>query len=353
MDPLLPAPTTRYRVAQWATGNVGAHALRALIEHPDLVLCGVLVHDPAKAGADAGALCGAGTRTGIAATTDPGALIARAPDCVLYMPRLFDADEVCRLLVAGIDVVTTHGELRHPESMDPEVCARIEAACWFGGASVLSTGVAPGFVTETLPVALSSLQRRVDRIAVEESVDLATPGVPRLMLETMGFGGAPGGFESDRLAHARRWHEPSLRLLAEALRLPLDTVTARGESALARTGIDLESTRVPAGTVAAQRITVAGVAAGAEVLRFRSTWYCTDRLDPGWAVRETGWHIAFEGETPLDVSLRYAVEPDRLAAVSPRYAANRAVNAVPYLCAAPTGIRTTRELPPLTAALGH
>ncbi|MFC8046108.1 dihydrodipicolinate reductase [Nocardia sp. NPDC057353] len=352
-EPLLPIPTATHRVVQWATGNVGGHALRAVLEHPHLVLCGVLVHDPAKAGLDAAELCGVDGRTGVTATTDVAEALALAPDCVLYMPRLFDPDEVCALLVAGIDVVTTHGELRHPESMDPEVCARIEAACWFGGASVLSTGVAPGFVTETLPVALSSLQRRVRRIGIEESVQLATHGADRLMLEAMGFGGAAREFEPERLAHARRLHAPSLRLLAESLRLPLDRVAVRGEHAVAARDVALAGTVLPAGTVAAQRITVTGVANGRDLLEYRSTWYCTAELEPAWTVRETGWHVAVEGETPVELSLRYPVEPERLAAISPRYAANRAVNAVAYLRAAPPGIRTTRDLPPLVAELGH
>ncbi len=48
-----------YRVVQWATGTIGSRALRAVIEHPDLVLAGVYVHGTDKAGTDAGDLCGA------------------------------------------------------------------------------------------------------------------------------------------------------------------------------------------------------------------------------------------------------------------------------------------------------
>ena len=58
-----------YRVVQWATGSVGASALRAIIEHPDLELVGVVVSDPAKEGRDAGELCGVGP-TGVVATRD-------------------------------------------------------------------------------------------------------------------------------------------------------------------------------------------------------------------------------------------------------------------------------------------
>ncbi|WP_280309687.1 dihydrodipicolinate reductase [Nocardia abscessus] len=340
-----------YRVVQWGTGGVGGHALRAVLNHPDLVLAGVWVHDPAKAGVDAGVLCGSGVTTGVAATTDVDEILALGADCVLYMPRLFDADDVCRLLVAGVNVVTTHGDLRHPDTVDPAVCARVEAACWFGGASILSTGIAPGFVTETLPVALSSIQRSIDRMSIEESVDLARPGTSRLLLETMGFGAAPAPFDEQRLAHAEQTFGPSLRLVADAVRLPLDAFDVRGEVALAENDMPLEFTTLAAGTVAAQRITVSGRGAGRVLLRLRSTWYCTPALRPAWPIRATGWHVAIDGETPIEMDLRYPVDPSGMSAISPRYAANRAVNAVAYLCAAPPGIRTTLDLPPLTANL--
>jgi hypothetical protein len=39
--------------------------------------------------------------------------------------------------------------------------------------------------------------------------------------------------------------------------------------------------------------------------------------------------------------------------MTPGYTANRAVNAVPYVCAAPPGIRTTVDLPQVIPFLGR
>src|SRR5439155_488838 len=47
-----------YRVIQWSTGNVGTFALRCIVGHPELELAGVWAHSTAKAGKDAGELCG-------------------------------------------------------------------------------------------------------------------------------------------------------------------------------------------------------------------------------------------------------------------------------------------------------
>jgi len=88
------------------------------------------------------------------------------------------------------------------------------------------------------------------------------------------------------------------------------------------------------------------------VLRFAAMWYCMSDLDPAWDVRATGWHIAVDGDAPLDIDIRFAVTIEQMGDVSPGYTANRAVNAVvPFVCAAPPGIRTTIDLPQVIAHL--
>lgn len=58
------------------------------------------------------------------------------------------------------------------------------------------------------------------------------------------------------------------------------------------------------------------------------------------------------GDAPLDVDLRFRVPLDRMAAMSPLHTANRAENAVPFVCAAAPGIRYTADLPQIVADLG-
>ncbi|MEV5831663.1 hypothetical protein AB0L25_39485 [Spirillospora sp. NPDC052242] len=342
---------SRYRVVQWATGNIGTRALRAVIEHPTLVLAGAYVHSAAKAGKDAGELCGAGP-TGVTATRDVGEILALRPDCVLYTPAACDFDTVCRLLEAGVNVVTTRGEFHRPDSMDPDVRKRVEEACERGGASIHSTGSSPGFITEAVPLVLTSIQRRLDRLTISEFADLSRRDSPGLLFDVMGFGRPPADMDERRLSHGRVSFGPSLALVADALGLPLDSLEASGEVATAPRTVRIAAGEIAAGTVAAQRITVSGIRDGRPLLRFRATWYCTTDLDADWDVRPTGWHVAVEGDTPLDVDLRFPVSLDRMAATTPGYTAHRAVNAVPFVCAAAPGIRTTADLPQIVAALG-
>jgi hypothetical protein len=342
---------TAYRVVQWATGNIGTRSLRSVIEHPALELAGVHVHTPDKAGRDAGDLCGLGP-TGVVATDDVDEIVALGADCVLYMPRACDMDDVCRLLASGTNVVTTRGEFHHPGSMDPAERARVEEACAAGGTSIHSTGSSPGFISEAVPLVLTSIQRRLDGLTIDEFADLSERDSPGLLFEVMGYGRPPAAFDERRLAHGRTSFGPSLRLLAEALGVPLDDVEATGEVATAARDVTIAAGTIEAGTVAAQRLVVTGVRDGKPLLRFRACWYCTADLEPGWDLRPTGWRIQVDGDAPLDVAMPFPIPMEQMGATTPGYTAHRAVNAVPIVCAAPPGIRTTVDLPQIIARLG-
>ena len=342
---------TRYRVVQWATGNIGARSLRAVIEHPDLELVGVFVHSADKVGRDAGELCGIAP-TGVLATNDIDAVVALAPDCVLYMPQQCDFTELARLLESGVNVVTTRGEFHHPPSLDPTGRGQIEAACARGNTSIHSTGSSPGFISEAVPIVLTSIQRRLDRLTIDEYADLSQRNSPELLFDLMGFGRAPDTFDDARWTHGGHAFGPTLRTLADALAMPLDAVQSRGEVAVAARDIEIAAGPIPAGGVAAQRMIVEGMRRGQPLLRFRANWYCTTELEPRWELRDTGWRVNVEGDAPLDVELRFPFGLERMAETTPGYTAHRAVNAIPVVCAAAAGIRTTVDLPQVIARLG-
>ena len=97
----------RYRVVQWATGNIGTRSLRAVIEHPRMILAGLYVSSLDKEGRDAGELCGLDP-TGVVATRDIDHILGLDADCVLYMQQGCDFDVICRLLEAGLNLSLIH-----------------------------------------------------------------------------------------------------------------------------------------------------------------------------------------------------------------------------------------------------
>ena len=339
------------RVVQWATGNIGRKALRGIIEHPTLTLAGLHVYDPDKIGQDAGELCGLGA-VGVPATGRIEDVLAVGADCVLYSPRIFDADDVCRVLESGANVVTTCGQFHHPPSIDPALGARVEDACAAGGTSIHSTGSSPGFISEAVPLVLTSIQRRLDKLVIDEYADLSKRASPELLFDLMGFGRELAPFQDFRAEHLRSSFGPSLRLVADAVGLPLDDVTASGELAATLRDTDIAAGTLKSGMVAAQRVTVSGIRDGHELVSFRATWYCTTDLEPAWELRDTGWRISVQGDAPLDVELRMPIPLEHMAETTPGYTANRAVNLVAAVCAARPGIRSTLDLPHALPTLG-
>ena len=343
--------TKRLRVIQWATGNIGTRALRAVIDHPELALVGLWVSSPDKIGRDAGELCGAG-KAGVAATGSVEELIALNADCVLYMRQGTDTAELCRLLASGKNVVTTRGDFHHPGSMDPAAREAIEAACAAGGTSIHSTGSSPGFVTEALPIALLSLSRRIDCLTIDEFGDVSSRNSPGLLFDVMGFGTPMRPFEPGRVEHLKADFASSLAQLAEVHGIAVDRWEGFGEFSPASRRVKIAAGVIEAGQVAAQRITIQGLRDGRPVLRFRANWYASREIaDAGWELRESGWRIKVEGDTPLDVSITFPVAPENYAAFTPGLTAHRAVNAVAAVCAAAPGIRTTMDLPQIVARL--
>jgi hypothetical protein len=348
-----PESKRRYRVVQWATGTVGTSALRALIEHPEMELVGVHVHSAAKEGRDAGDLCGLAP-VGVTATRDIAAIVNLRPDCVVYMQEGCNFDDVCQLLHAGINIVTTRGEFLNPARMNSSVRERVEAACRQGRASIHSTGSSPGFITEAIPIVLTSIQRRLDWLCIDEFADIVPSCSPEMIFEVMGFGETPAEFAKRKIAERDECFDHSLNLLADALSLPLDGVEVSSEIATARSAVRVGNGVIQPGTVAAQRITTSGMRNGRALLRLRANWYCTKDIDAAWEVRGNGWRVQVEGDAPLDVHIHFpAAKGGDVRSVMAGYTAHRPVNAIPYVCAAAPGIVTTVDLPQIIANLGR
>lgn len=348
-------PSARLRVVQWATGNVGARALRRVIEHPQLELAGVWVHSQDKVGKDAGTLAGIGP-VGITATDDIEDILSLNADCVLYMPHVNRIDEVCRILESGANIVSSRMEYQNPEGLAQADRERIAQACANGNASIHATGSSPGFITEALPLVLTSLSRRLDCLTISEFADTSTRNSPEMLFgPMMGFGTQPGASNDAMMAHMRDTFSPSLTLTAKALGFAIDEVTVNYFQGVARRDVTIAAGRVPAGTVAATKTVVSAMSEGRALINFEAIWYVSSEVDTSdgkdWNFRQSGWRMLVEGDTPLELAIGFPVAQEDYAEFTPNLTAHRPVNAIPYVCAAPPGFVTTLDLPQIIASL--
>jgi 2,4-diaminopentanoate dehydrogenase len=168
-----------YKVGVWGPGSMGLIALRGVIDHPYLQLVDLVVHSDAKAGRDAGELCGA-VSTGVTATQDPAALLAGDADVVVYAAaanlRPAEAiDDMVSILRAGKNVVSCSVvPLVYPDGVDAGFTAPLREAAVAGGASFFTTGIDSGFANDVLPLALTGVSRVIESVRITEMFNYAT-----------------------------------------------------------------------------------------------------------------------------------------------------------------------------------
>jgi hypothetical protein len=252
-----------YRVVQWATGNQGVEAIRAILDRPDLRLVGAKVYSQGKEGVDVGILVGR-EPCGVTATQDIDDILALGADCVAYFPRHASIDEVCRILASGANVVTT-AFLFHPRSLPAEDLARLEAACAEGNSSVHGTGLNPGNLSGVLPFAISGMSRSIERVTLQERADWSFYESTHITFDNMRFGRPAEEVTeeaSDFLAVNSGIFQEEVALIGEALGAGLDEITSSVELAFAERDHEIFGIPLRAGTVSGQRWHWQGLRAG-------------------------------------------------------------------------------------------
>jgi len=344
------------RVAQVATGNAGRLTLRQLITDERFELVAVSVSNPDKVGKDAGELAGLTVRTGIAAVGDLAAVIAAAPDCVVYCAmgdtRPVEAtNDVRALLEAGIDVVgSAPGTLQFPwGTMPQKVIDKVEASARAGGASVYITGVDPGFASDLVPLALASTCQRIEQVKCYELADYATYDGAEVMFDLMGFGRpvteTPLLFLPGVLGLA--WGT-ALGMIAEGLGIEIDEVVEHWEAEPAPESYDIAAGRIEEGTIAALKFSISGLVAGHPAVVVEHVTRTRDDLRPDWARPAAGggsYRVEITGEPSYVVDVVPSSEHGDHNHAAIVAACGRIVNAIPDVLAAEPGIRTTLDLP--------
>ncbi|KUI28877.1 dihydrodipicolinate reductase [Mycobacterium sp. IS-1496] len=352
------------RVVQFATGNVGQHSLRAVIGRPDLELVGVHASSPGKIGRDAADLCGSSEPTGIVATDNLDALIALAPDCVVYTAqaetRPMEAlEQLTTILSAGINVVASSLVwLVTPRLADDWLRVPLEQACDAGDASLYVNGIDPGYSGDTEVHSALSLVTRATSVTVQEIFDYGNYDDFEFTGKSMGFGLSaedeqplfylPGVLTS-------MWGG-QVRNLAGQLGIALDDVRQRIEPWYTPTRIECTMATVEPGGMAAVRFAVEGVRDGAPVITIEHITRLTTAAAPQWEYPpdgRTGVHrVVVEGEPRVELNTHVShprLDVTEAGCVS---TAARIVNVIDWVCRAPRGLIAVEDIPPVEMVRG-
>jgi len=343
------------RVVVWSTGGVGAVAIDAISRRPDLELVGVWVHSPEKVGKDAGELAGI-EPLGVAATHDADALIALAPDCVVYAASGPERDgaavpDYLRLLQAGINVVSTSStSLVYPPSyFAPDWREQLEVAAKSGGASFYASGIFPGFASDQLALLMTTQSKNIRCITASEIALNDHYPVADVMMDGMGFG-RPMDFEpmlSQPGFIEMAWKAP-IHLIASGLGVEVERVNGSLDRQLADRDIDVAFGTIKAGTCGAVRTRAAGVANGREAIVIEHVIRMARDVAPDWPTSDCDatYRVDIDGDPDIHCVLTLGeAEGHGAGRAAMASTAMRVVNAIPYVVGAPPGLLSSLDIP--------
>lgn len=327
------------RVVMYGIGALGTQLAKFALEKEGLHVVGAV--DTAHVGKDLGDVLSPRRSVGVKVVGDlDTALSGAEADLVIHATSSYLRDTYPQLLQcvnAGLQVVSTCEELSYPHYKYPEMARQLDSAAKRKGVTVLGTGINPGYLMDTLPLALTGPCTRVDKITVTR---LMFSGDRRSSFQKkIGTGLSQDAFRGLIASGKITGHVgliESIALLADALGWTLDAITEfPPEAVISNHEVSTTFTTIKPGHVAGLTSEAVGVKGGEAVitLKFISHALVTDPLDS----------VVIEGEPTLHETVR-GIHGD-IGTVAMVF------NSIPKVLNAQSGLLTMKDLT-VHAALG-
>lgn len=321
------------QVMQIGLGPIGTAISRLLIRKPGWHLVAAVDTDPAKQGRDLGEVAGLEQRLGIPVQGQLPDLQTHDVD-IAFLTTVSTFPEVLptleTLVRAGIDVVASTEELFFPYYRYAAQATALDDLARQHGASILGTGINPGFSMDTLVLVLTGVCQQITRIAVTRIVN-ASGRRPSLQ-KKIGVGLTAAAFAEE--VTQRRVGVvglvDSVAFLAHVLAWHMDDVRERFVPVIADKPFVQAQRRVEPGQVCGIRHVVKGIAQGKEAISLDLRMYL-EAENP----RDT---IYIEGTPTLESTMKSTDMEDVAAA-------GLLVNMSPLVQQARAGLLTMVDLP--------
>jgi hypothetical protein len=157
------------KIVQIGIGPLGEKITRYIVERKNLKIVGAVDSDPVKVGKDLGELSSLSFLNVPVLKSLKNIVKNKKPDVAILttvsgIKKI--APQIEEIVSFGLPVVTTCEELAYPWKTAPSFAKRIDQAARSNKVAVLSTGVNPGFLMDSFPIALSAICQKIERIKV-------------------------------------------------------------------------------------------------------------------------------------------------------------------------------------------
>jgi hypothetical protein len=322
------------RVMHFGLGPIGTAIVQQIAKRPGFRIVGGIDIDPAKTGRDLGDVAGLPRRLNVKVSGDAGkALKSAKPDVVVLCTSSSLKDvlpQIEAILKSKTAIVSTTEELAYPGYTHVRQARQIDAWAKKAKVAVLGTGVNPGYAMDALPIALTAVCERVDRVVVTRVQDARIRRLP--FQQKIGAGLTTEQFQKkvDDGSVRHVGLTESIAMIADALGWTLDRITDNIQPRLAAVTISSEFLAVDPGYVCGIVQEGVGYRKGQPAIRLR--------LEAYLGAPETYDAVEIEGSPSLSMKIDGGIHGD-IATVA------IVVNSIPKVLAAAPGLHTMRDLP--------
>ena len=315
-------------------GPIGAAIVKQVASRPGFKIVGAIDIDTAKVGRDLGDVVGLTKRLGAKVSADAAkALKAAKPDVVILCTTSSIKEvmpQIEAILKAKIPIVSTTEELSYPGYTHIRQARLVHAMAKKAKVAVLGTGVNPGFAMDALPIALTAVCERVDRIVVHRVQDARIRRLP--FQQKIGAGLTTEQFQkkADNGSVRHVGLTESIAMIADAMGWTLDRITDEIQPKLATVTISSEYLAVDPGYVAGIIQDGVGYRKNEPVIKLHMEAYLGSP--------ETYDSVDIEGSPNLSMKISGGIHGDVATA-------SIVVNSIQKVMQATPGLHTMRDLP--------
>src|SRR5438270_7163348 len=322
------------RVLHFGLGPIGAAVVKQVAARPGFKVVGAIDIDPAKAGRDLGDVVGLPKRLGVKVSGEAAKALKSTKADVVVLCTSSSIKKVMpqidTILKARKPIVSTTEELSYPGYTHIRQARQIHQWAKKAKVGVLGTGVNPGFAMDALPIALTAVCERVDRVVVNRVQDARVRRLP--FQQKIGAGLTTEQFQKkvDDGSVRHIGLTESIAMIADALGWTLDRISDDIHPKLASVTISSEFLAVDPGYVCGMIQDGVGYRRGEAAIKLHMEAYLGSP--------ETYDSVEIEGSPKLSMKIAGGIHGDVATA-------SIAVNMIPKVLNAPPGLHTMRDLP--------
>jgi 4-hydroxy-tetrahydrodipicolinate reductase len=331
----------KVKIVLYGVGAVGTLIAKFLLEKEGVEIVGAVDTAKDKRGKDLGKVLGLERNLGIEVSANADLLLRQVrPDVAIHATSSFLKDtysQIATIVKNGVNVVSTCEELSYPHVANRKLAEKLDQLAKKHDVTVLGTGINPGFLMDTLVIALTAPCQRIEKIEATRVMNAATRRLP--FQKKIGAGLATEEFKKRIENKQITGHvglEQSISMIADALAWKLDKVVVEPvEPVIAKKAVGSKGVKVKAGNAAGLRQKAKGIVKGKEaiVLDFQAYIGAEEEFDA----------VKIQGVPNVRQRIQPCVHGD-LGTIA------MVVNSIPKVINAQAGLVTMKDLPVPSAA---